>query len=353
MAVIFADPGGEFYFGLGVLGAGIWNAENGVSLVNSAPSGRQAASDGKFYGFQFNAGSNQTLTKIFAPNYSHLIVGWAFYLSATAWTNNSVIVAFQDAGTNQCDLRTNASGQVFFTRNGTVIGSASTVPLTAGWNYLEVEIVFATAATGSVQCWLNGVSITSTSSVQTTTSGNAYANRLIFEGSNSGGVDYMKDVYVLDATTGANTTHLGDVTVGVKYPNAAGVNQQWTPNASTQVSRVQDGITHTGTWPDGDTTYISDGTAGDISDFAHETLTLTGTLYSVLHISYVRKDDAGARAFRQVCLSGATTETNGADISATNTYLYYFDILDQDPNTSAQWTVANYNAATFGAKEIT
>ena len=82
-------------------------------------------------------------------------------------------------------------------------------------------------------------------------------------------------------------------------------------------------------------------------------MTLTGTLYCVGHIAYVRKDDAGSRAFREVCLSGGTTETNGADINATNSYLYYDDYLDEDPNTSAQWTVANYNAATFGVKEIT
>lgn len=116
---------------------------------------------------------------------------------------------------------------------------------------------------------------------------------------------------------------------------------------------VNDGITHAGIWPDGDTTYILDSTAGHISDFAHEALSLTGTVFSVIHVSYVRKDDAGSRAFRQVCLSGGTTETNGADISATNTYLYYLDCLDVDPNTSSAWTQSGYNAATFGMKEIT
>ena len=353
MAVVFADPGGEYYFSTGlVANIGIWNnSGGGANPVNSAPAGRQAANDGKFYGITLV--STGFVEKNFPTNYSHLITGFAMYFSSTAWTNNTPFFAFTDAGTAQCDIRTNGSGQVFFTRNGTVIGSTSTIALSGGWNYIEIEVLFATGATGSVQCWINGVSATNTASVQTTTSGNAFANRIRYTSPNNGGTTYLKDVYLLDTTTGANTTRLGDITVAVKYPNAAGTNQQWTPLSGTQVSNVQDGIDHTGTWPDGDTTYISDATAGHISDFAHETLTLTGTLLSVVHATYARKDDAGSRSFRQVCISGATTETNGSDISATNSYVYYFDVLDQDPNTSAQWTVANYNAASFGVKEIT
>jgi hypothetical protein len=115
---------------------------------------------------------------------------------------------------------------------------------------------------------------------------------------------------------------------------------------------VQEGINHSGTRPDGDVTYISDATAGDISDFAHEAITLVGTIYGVIHVSYVRKDDAGAKTFRQVLLSSGTTETNGADIAATASYLYYYDPMDVDPNTSAAFTTSAYNASTRGVKVI-
>jgi hypothetical protein len=353
MAVIGADPGAEFYFSRSIAQAitdGVWSTNSGgVGFSNSAPAGRQAASDGKVYAIALGGSAGNSITKALSANYSHLILGKAYYIPSGV-ISAAVLLQFQDAGTNQCDLRVDGTGHLVFTRNGTVLATSSAV-LGTGWQYIEAEIVFTTGATGSAQCWVNGTSVINTSSVQTTTSGNAYANRYVISAINGG--CFFRDLYLLDATTGANTTHLGDVTVGVKYPNAAGVNQQWTPSSGTQVSCVQDGITHTGTWPDGDTSYISDSTAGHISDFAHETLSLTGTLLAVVHVSYVRKDDAGSRAFRQVCLSGGTTETNGADISATNTYLYYFDVLDQDPNTSAQWTLANFNAATFGVKEIT
>jgi hypothetical protein len=350
MAVIVADSGGEHYASLSLTAAvtaGWWASHSGGSVSNAAPSGRQAASDGKFYAINLpNTGDNVVWQ--FA-NRSHPIEGVALY-----FTNppvNATLLQFLDAGSVQTDVRTNALGQIIITRNGTTIGGPSTQVVPAGWNYIELDVTFATGATGAAQCWLNSVSVVNVSSVQTAATANAFANQLKFV--QSGSSTFLKDIWLLDATTGANTTHLGDVSVGVKYPNAAGVNQQWTPLSGTQVSNVQDGITHTGTWPDGDSTYISDGTTGHISDFGHETLSLTGTLLAVVHVTYARKDDAGSRAFRQVCLSGGTTETNGADLSATNTYLYYIDVLDQDPNTSAAWTVANYNAATFGVKEIT
>jgi len=119
------------------------------------------------------------------------------------------------------------------------------------------------------------------------------------------------------------------------------------------VCAVQDGINHNGTRPDGDATYVASATANDISDFAHEALTLTGTIYGVIHVSYVRKDDAGARSFRQVLLSGGTTETNGADIAATSSWFYYMDAMDVNPNTGTAFTPTTFNATTIGVKEIT
>jgi hypothetical protein len=109
---------------------------------------------------------------------------------------------------------------------------------------------------------------------------------------------------------------------------------------------VQDGRSGSGTRPDGDTTYISDSTAGHISDFAHDTLS-AGSILGVIHTSYARSD-VGTANFQQVAISGPTVHYS-ATIPAGNTYNYYFDILENDPNTGAAWTVSNFNAATFGA----
>jgi hypothetical protein len=193
------------------------------------------------------------------------------------------------------------------------------------------------------------VSWLSLTSQNTKKTANSNVNQFVLTASTISGNAYFKDIYMLDTGTGNRTSHLGDVACLPLWPNGAGVNQQYTANTGTQTSAVQDGTSHSGTWPDDDTTYISDSTSGHISDFTHQTLSLTGTIYGVIHQSYVRKDDAGSRNFNQVCLSNGTTET-GATISLGNTYTYYSDVLEQDPHTSADWTVSNFNAATFGVK---
>jgi len=432
MAVLFADPGAEYYLSLGAAGAvtaGAWSVETGGPLfVNTAPVGRAAASDGKYYAIEINSGN--TLTKNFGPSYNHMIVGFARYF--TSPPISGTLFQYKDAGTVQVDIRVDGSGHPYLTQNGTTIGSVASVVIPGGWNYLELEVVFETGLTGSAQLWLNSILVVTISGVKTSGTSNNSANGYTISGVAGSDPEYFRDHWVIDASTGANTTHLGDCTVGVEFPTTAGSHSQWTeqvggksgtggtltitsvngagvytftdtgiaasqlvgynisvtgfgagvnnitnlpitantistftvsltttPQGATATGTfenlVQDGINHSGTWPDGDSGYIFDATSGDISDFAHTALSLPGSgiLYSVVHVSYVKKDDAGARAFRQVCISGGVTETNGVDISATNTYLYYYDVLDQDPNTSAQWTATGYNAATFGVKEVT
>jgi len=72
---------------------------------------------------------------------------------------------------------------------------------------------------------------------------------------------------------------------------------------------------------------------------------------AVANLVNARKDDAGTREIAQVCLSGSATE-QGPTYSVGNSYQYYSDIIEVDPNTGAGWTASGVNAATFGVKEI-
>ena len=121
---------------------------------------------------------------------------------------------------------------------------------------------------------------------------------------------------------------------------------------------VQPGINKIGNRPNGDVAYISDATAGDISDFAHQTLasamgvTFSGIIRGVVHQSLIRKDDTGSRQAKQVCLSSGV-EADGTAISLGNNYTYYQQILEADPNTGTLWTEAGFNASTWGVEEVT
>lgn len=341
----FRDPGGEYYFSKGPTAAGVWTGgAASASIVNSAAAGRATT---------YALSGNLTLTRN-VGNFSSWIVGFAFYIISLPLSGSAAMLAFKDTGTVQCDLRLNATGQFLFTRNGTQIGSTSAVVFNPNvWTYIEVKAIVASGTSGSMELRINGSVVLTVTGVNTQATANAFANQVSFFSPNNA-TQYWKDMYIMaDTGAGPYTTYLGDVTVVVSFPNAAGTNQQWTNNGgASQTASVQDGITHTGSWPDDDTTYISDNTVGHISDFAHQTLVLTGQIYEVCHVSYMRKDDAGARGVAQVTIESAVVAETSSTIFLGNTYQYYFDSMELDPGTSLQWTVANYNAATFGVKTI-
>lgn len=341
--VIFVDPGGEYYFSSGVTAAGVWTGGATGSLTNAAPAGRSTT-------YAYAMGGANAIRNF--ASYQSWIIGGAVNPSNFN-AAGAVIFQLLDNATIQVDCRVTASGAITITRNGTVLGTSTNTLTPNVWSFIEFKPLIASGTGGSAEVKVNGVSWVSVSSVNTQTSANASANQLKIIGFNASGNCYWKDMYVMvDTGTGPFTTYLGDITVAVIYPNSAGPAQSWTLGAgSTQTVAVQDGINHTGTWPDGDTTYISSSTAGQISDFVPQSLSLTGTIYSVVHATYARKDDAGPRTIAQYCNSSSSVETS-SNISLGNVYQYYYDVIDKDPNTSAAWTPTGFNAAYFGVKLV-
>ena len=66
----------------------------------------------------------------------------------------------------------------------------------------------------------------------------------------------------------------------------------------------------------------------------------------------MRKDDLGTRQVAQVCISSGVTALSGSE-SLSNTYNYWVQIIEADPNTLTQWGASGFNSATFGVKELT
>jgi len=145
----------------------------------------------------------------------------------------------------------------------------------------------------------------------------------------------------LQNASGVSETHAG--ACAFQNPTQAGIHGGIVDGYAT---------TNLGTRPPADNQYIASSTTSQKTDYAHQALSLTGTIAGVVHRSQARKDDAGTRQIQQICLS-AGTEEDSATISLTTTYAYYSDVIEQDPHTSAAWTLSGFNAATFGVKEIT
>ena len=158
------------------------------------------------------------------------------------------------------------------------------------------------------------------------------------------------DIYVLDTGGTVNNDFLGDCRIETLLPTADGANTAWAPSAAgSHFSKVDEA---SGTYPDGDTTYVSDGTPGDRDTYVMADLSSTGGLvFGVRTKIYARKDDAPtrqvARVFRQ---SG--TNYDGTTQTLTTSYAPYSQIDEQDPSTGAQWTVAGVNSVEVGVKAV-
>lgn len=416
MALDFAMSGGNFIFS-NINAAGIWGFTQNFTISSAAPASGTEDS----FAFQSGLGTSQLRT----PNlgsFSTIIAGVRLYQTTlTAIT----LIQFLDAtAVEQCSLRINATGQYFFSRNGTTIGSASTLPFVAGvWTYIEFKAILSTGGAGTCEVRVNGVTIlTSTALTNATTTAVAAAAQWTSTVVTGGA--FYKDFYVVDTASGANTTYLGDVRVQEIFDNGPGYNSAWTTNvgpftltsvnasnvyfgtitggaanayvgynfnvtgfghavdnvtgASCTASNataltlsvtggttaetntasaafqcpVQIGINQTGTRPNGDVVYVFSNTANQVIDFVHQTYNLPGIILAIAHLSNARKDDTGTRIFQQYSNSSGTITTT-PNISPGNSYQYWINILENDPNTGTQWSSSGFNAAVFGVKEIT
>lgn len=437
----FLMSGGNFMF-QNEATAGMWGLIENCSISNSAPAGVSPS-----YAFRSGSSGMTMKTPNLGTNFGALIAGIRIYMSNL--TSIVPLIAFLDSNAlPQCDLRINGSGQFYFTRNGTTIGSTSSYAIAAGaWAYIEFKAILSASGAGVCEVRVNGNVVLSSSSLTNAQNTGSYvygatASVVEFNSPAIGGDIFFRDFYVVDTVNGVNTSYLGDINVLEVYPNGPGVNSAWsqgltstvppptappppftvtavsgsgsswtftgswtegaanafigynfnttscgTGNNQTSVQCtasaagsitlnfsggsaqsgltgsaafeciVEIGINNSGTRPNGDVAYIYDSTPGDISDFVHQSLNaalghnFSGVILGIAHLSYLRKDDAGSRSVAQVCLSSSATAV-GPTISLGNTYVYYTQILEVDPNTSSQWSAANFNLATFGTKLV-
>ena len=224
---------------------------------------------------------------------------------------------------------------------GTVIATGTTTIAQATWHYIEIKLVVGTS--GSCELHLDG---NSGSPEITTTTGNfgtSNVDNIGFDGHTGPSID---DVYVVDTTGSApRNTFLGDVRVHTIAPTADGAHTAWTPNSgTTHYTQVDE------TLADGDTSYVSDSTPGDIDTYVCGDIDTGATVYGVQTNLYARKDDANTRQIAPL-IRQSSTDYVGTTVTLTSSYADYTQIYNQDP-TGSDWTAANVNADEFGVKEI-
>ena len=304
------------------------------------PGGSHTRTTGRFGGFAVNSGSPQ----FNFPNNATVIVGAACFAASSPLVT---VVTLGDAGSPQAGWGVTAGGKfmIFRLSAANILGTGTLpVPINS-WFYVELKMTIHNTA-GTAELRVNGsptpdISLTG---LNTRSTANNFANDVWFNAANFP----IDDFYALDPTTGAAPYNdfLGDVRIQTLFASAAGSSTQWTPLSTTNFSNVDDaGL-------DGDTTYNSSTTAGQIDLFACADLTGTPVVLGVQAFVDARKDDAGLRQVRTKLKSGAVTSNGATATLNSSNYANYADRYLTDPNTSAAWTVAAVNALEVGYENI-
>lgn len=172
------------------------------------------------------------------------------------------------------------------------------------------------------------------------------------------GVYWQGNPYIV-GTDG--TIYKGTLSGLEKDPNGAGGVTQWTPLSSTNVSNVDEGFTST----DGDSTYNSSSTTGQIDTFTYADYGITAPstpIGGVELLTSLRRTVTGGTTpvMRAVCrIGGVNYFTNFIDsilngvtipgaIQNDTSYHWHSAVFYTNPATGALWTYTDIDAAEFG-----
>ena len=239
------------------------------------------------------------------------------------------------------------------TTNTSTTHGTSTIPIPQDqWVTLEIGGLIGNSSTGNIQIRLNGAPMPGLENISgDTLNGSIAIPNVIRLFAGSGGEVRMYDnLYFCDAAGPAPfNTFLGEKRIYTRFPDAdSAPNDMTAVGAGTlKADRVSENPS------DGDTTYLTSDTVGHKENFTYPDLPSEVTEVSAVQvISQLRKDGAGTRLVKNAVYGSTGTEVLGVDHGLGDQYSYGTDIVENDPDTGVEWTVAAANAIETGV-EIT
>lgn len=332
MALIMMD-GFDTYNGISELPpGGRWQ-----SVSNATIDASFARSQGK--GLAVNNGG-----QVYSLNYpltQTMVMGCAVYFAGTT-VENSFFHGY-DTGSLQVYLSRKTDGTLVIRRgDGTALAtSVSTVNLNT-WYYIEFKFTIHNS-TGAAEVWVDGTSYASVSGADTQQTASAGTTFVLLTGaSNANPTNYFDDFYLLDDSGSAPLNdRLGDVRCVPVAPSKAGSATDWQSNSFANHRAVAYN-------QDNDSSFTEAGTPNDTDLFDYEDAPFdAGTIYAVHTVTTARRGVDALHDFCPVTKSGGTVY-EGTVSSLPTSYTTIIEIYEEDPDTSAPWSVSGLNAAEFG-----
>lgn len=290
--------------------------------------------------------NNSGLRRVLPGDRSHVGCAFAFNLSELPRDSTSMaLIQFLDAeNRTMATLTVMATGAIQYRaggRQGAVLATSTRPVVFAGsYQHFEIAGVFGEGSEvevriDSVTC-LTGSGAVSGAAAQLMVGG-CYGYPK--SGSSLITMD-IDDLVAWDGAGAVNNTFLGDKKCYTRFPDADGVEQDWTPAEGANAFPMLNNVP-----PQDATAYISTDTAGQktavgIAPFPTEIVSIAG----VYTEARLWKTDAGS-AQATVDLRADAVETASDPHPISTRPSWYGDVFEVDPSTEAPWLIEDLNDA--------
>lgn len=314
--------------------------------VSPAPS----TTTGRLGGLAAGVSGNNTssfVKSLGASTQATVCFGYAFKTTAAiaGGSGGSSYVAIRNGTTHLLNIGQLSTGAIRVTSSTTGSLSANIIDTSVVglmspniWYYIECKVYF-NGASSTCEVWLDGNRVINFSG----TIGSTAADSIYFRPSSDTGLrSDFDDVYV---NTG---TRLGDCRVETIVPNADTATADFTPSTGSAHYALVDELP-----ANGDTDYVSSGTAGHKDLYDMTTLSVTPLIIHGIQANVgATKTDAGLREICTKIKEGGTT-TNGTTTGIGTTYGWVRSLYEQNPRTTAAWTKSDIDGIQAGVEIIT
>lgn len=276
------------------------------------------------------------------------------YLSLFDGVNNTsqILFKFQDNGIIGLYRGSGSGG--YGESGATLIGRTDIAAYQEDqWFYLEWGATIAAGTGGSCEARVNTKTVLDFPAINTDHTGRGLYDMVAmgnWYGGSAGGVPALNlaydDFYMCDDTGSENNTFLGNCRVMTQQVAGNSTPQDFAIGGSAPAATAWQSLLNTNL---DDTKYIYDGTAGHESLFTVQAIVNSPAVFGIQVSGAYRMDDATQRVVHNVIKSGATA-SEGADQYINQTYTYYRDIWETNPDTGVGFTGSELNSLLTGAK---
>jgi hypothetical protein len=338
---------------------------SGATLAFTANEGRRGSGNACFtFTPAAGAAAHNYITKTLNPGDNTICISFGLKYTAANGANLCTNFSIGDSDIWHIGMIRNSDGTLGFYRGrnlnaetgGTLIGNGATALSIGTYYSIQIKCTIHDT-TGVLSCKINGIEDLNSGSgytdIDTQNAGTATWRRIGFGVRTSatgtqGATTRICDIVVNDGTGDYNNTYPGDCAVLVDVPSTGnGGNTDFTPSTGTDHGALVDDAT-----PNDDTDYNVSSALNQRDTYVFPDLALsTGTPKFVINRMRVKLSESGEAGIVGVTRRNSTNSDGSVTMGPSSaSYNYFDDIRELDPETSAEWTIANLNDTELGVK---